>query len=79
MHSCFPINETYYVEEQLADNEDVLRNLSQYKVQWTHIDTIELEEALSKYGDDPEYNLITLAPFVYNEDNVARCKMKLRI
>ena len=41
-----------YVEEQLADNEDVLRNLSQYKVQWTHIDTIELEEALSKYGDD---------------------------
>lgn len=59
-----------YVEEQLADNEDVLRNLSQYKVQWTHIGTIELEEALSKYGDDPEYNLITLAPFVYNEDNV---------
>lgn len=61
-----------YVEEQLADNEDVLRNLSQSEVQWTYIETIDLEQALSKYGNDPEYDFVTHAPVVYNEDYVSK-------
>lgn len=54
-------------EEFLSSYEDILQELAQYEIQWNFIESITLQDALSKYGNKPEYSFEHKAPVWYND------------
>lgn len=59
-------------EEFLFDHEYDLQELSQYEIQWTLVENIALEEALSKYGRNPEYTFMNRGPVYLNDGDSSK-------